>query len=138
MVAQTPEVEGSSVYTVSEVQMDRNHDWYTNHDWRNAYLEETIRHLSKTGSLGADEVLSELAGVLPKEDVILLYTTLRQAGRPEREWRHEFLATFSGVQESDLPPIMYDQPPLTAGDIPEHFRPSGVPLNIESDEDIPF
>ncbi len=118
--------------------MDRTHDWYTNHEWRNAYLQETIRCLSKTGSLGGDEVLSELAGVLPKEDVIQLYEDLRQSRRPEREWRPEFLAIFSGIQETDLPPIVYDQPPAGAEETPERFQPPKTPLNIRSDGDIPF
>jgi hypothetical protein len=118
--------------------MNQAHDWYTNHEWRNAYIEETIRCLSKTGSLGEDDVLVELAGVLSKQDAVELYTILRQSRRAEIEWRQEFLAIFSGVQESDLPAIVYDQSAANCEETPEQFRPPRMPLNIQSDEDIPY
>lgn len=118
--------------------MGQAHDWYTNHPWRDAYTEETIRHLSKTGTLGADEVLFELASVLTKEDVIRFYEALLLSRRSEREWRGEFLSIFTSVQDGDLPPVSDD---ATAGDAietPGYFRPPRMPLNIQSDEDIPY
>jgi hypothetical protein len=118
--------------------MDRTHAWYRNPAWRHDFLEGRIRDLSKTGSLLPDEVLVELASILPKEDVVRLYEALRQSKRAESEWRHEFLSIFPSIQESDLPPIVYDQPPVSAEETPEHFRPPRIPLNIESDDDIPF
>ena len=118
--------------------MEQGHDWYTNQAWRDAYTEETIRHLSKTGALGTDEVLVELASVLRKEDIIRFYETLRLSRRSEGEWRNEFLSIFTSVQDSDLPPASDD--PATEGAIktPEYFQPPRTPLDILSDEDIPY
>jgi hypothetical protein len=119
--------------------MIQEHDWRTNHDARIETIEEAVRTVSKLGTIMAlAEVFRELAAFLTKGEVIQLYKDLRESRRPEREWRPEFLAIFSGIQETDLPPIVYDQLPASAEETPERFRPPKTPLNIRSDGDIPF
>jgi hypothetical protein len=118
--------------------VNQTHDWYTNPDWRNAYVEETIRCLSKTGSLRGDEVLYELADVLPKEDVVELYVVLRQSMRPESEWKPEFLSIFSHVEDSDLPPIAYDQPEPKTEEPPRNRQNPRPTLSSDANDDIPY
>ena len=119
--------------------MIQEHDWRTNHAARQETIEEAIRTVSKLGTIKPfQDVFLELAAFLAKDEIIQLYLDLRESRRPESEWRQEYLTVFSNIHESELPPIMYDQSPLRDEDIPERFRPPRIPLDIQSDEDIPF
>lgn len=57
--------------------MTEEHDWYTNDLWRDSFLEEAVRSLSKLGTLEPHEaIFRELSEVLPKPEVVQLYLVL--------------------------------------------------------------
>jgi hypothetical protein len=85
-------------------------DWRSNLRWRDHYVSWMTRGLSKTGSIGTDEVLPELSQVLSRDEVLWLYARLQESRRWEGEWRDEFLGIFSQVGPADLPSIPPEPP----------------------------
>ena len=84
--------------------------WRANPAARASFLASVRRELSKTGSLaGYEGVFGCLSRHLSKDEVFVLYQELQRCGRPESEWREEFLASFSTVGQSDLPKPIVDE-----------------------------
>jgi hypothetical protein len=79
--------------------------WRSNREWRDDFVSNAARELSKHGDLGCHEhVFQELAVGLNPGEVVSLYLRLRESRRPEFEWRSQFLALFPQVKPADLPP----------------------------------
>ena len=84
--------------------------WRTHDEWRDDFVADATRELSKHGDLGCHaHVLRELAGGLHRDEVLWLFAQLQQSFRPTLEWRDEFLALFPQVSLADLPQPLSDE-----------------------------
>jgi hypothetical protein len=84
--------------------------WRTHDEWRDDFVANATRELSKHGDLGCHaHVLRELAGGLGRDEVLWLFGQLQRSLRATLEWRDEFLALFPQVSLADLPPPLYDE-----------------------------
>jgi hypothetical protein len=84
--------------------------WRSNTEWRDDFVSNAARELSKHGELGCHaHVLRELAGSLQRDEVLWLFAQLQQSQCGTLEWRDEFLALFPQVSLSDLPQPLYDE-----------------------------
>ena len=84
--------------------------WRTNTEWRDHFVENATRELSKHGELGCHaHVLRELACGLHRDEVVWLFAQLQRSLRATLEWRDEFLALFPQVSLTDLPQPLYDE-----------------------------
>jgi hypothetical protein len=80
--------------------------WRSNLPWRDDFVFWASRELSKTGSLAAHaDTLRELGGGISRTEAVWLFSRLQEAGRPESEWRAEFVSLFPQVGLADLPPL---------------------------------
>jgi len=83
--------------------------WQSDSQTRQLFVSEVTRELSKTGSLEAfEDHLSMLVSHMSKDDVVGLFAEFQKSKRPEFEWKQDFLAIFSNVDESDLPASIVD------------------------------
>jgi hypothetical protein len=88
--------------------------WQTHAEWREDFLANATRELSKTGDLGGHaHIYRELAGGLDRCEVLGLFARLQRSYRPTLEWRDEFLAMFPQVSLSDLPSPLFDEEAAT-------------------------
>lgn len=84
--------------------------WRTDEAWRNDFASWVAREVSKTGGLDSHlNTLRELAGELTTAEVVWLYDRIRATGRPEIEWRGQFLKVFPDIVPTDLPPPLIDE-----------------------------
>jgi hypothetical protein len=97
--------------TGGDVPLEWIPEAWANPRFRDNVLEEVIRSVSKVGDFGhARFWLDFLPTFLPAEDVVWLYTRVRDAsGRPEDEWRAEFEEAFPRFVS--LLPAARDGPP---------------------------
>ena len=90
--------------------MDYLTAWRTHEVWRDNFVSNAARELSKHGDLGCHaHVFRELGGGLRRDEVLWLFAQLQQSLRATLEWRDEFLALFPQVSLADLPPPLYDE-----------------------------
>ena len=84
--------------------------WRTHDEWRDDFVANAARELSKHGDLGCHaHVLRELARDLRRDEVLWLFAQLQKSLRVTLEWRDEFLDLFPQVSMADLPPPLYDE-----------------------------
>jgi hypothetical protein len=112
--------------------------WQTNTEWKQAFLFNTARELSKTGSLGAHEHMFHILAVcFNSDDAHELYCALQLSLRPDYEWKGHFLRLFPMISEAELPPPIVDE------EAERRFAEEQRDLAIApdpgmSEEDIPF
>ncbi|WP_027709108.1 hypothetical protein [Zooshikella ganghwensis] len=79
-------------------------------NWKHNFLDEVVRHLSKTGDLEAYfDILNIIKKTLSEEETVEIYRRLQSSKRPTFEWKDDFIKIFSITDQNILPPPIMDE-----------------------------